>query len=109
MAGGAGVKGQDPDPGSGRQAADAAAPGLAERRLRLRWRARRGLLENDIVLGRFLDVHQDLLGEEEVAGLERLLDCGDKELFELIRGHGEPGQGLDDPATRRVLAMLRQH
>lgn len=108
MAGGPGTTGQD-SRGTGRQEPEEAAPGLAERRQRLRWRARRGLLENDIVLGRFLDVHQDLLGEEEIAGLERLLDCGDKELFELIRGHGEPRQGLDDPVTRRVLAMLRQH
>lgn len=108
MAGGPGTTGRDSG-GTGALEPQEAAPGLAERRQRLRWRARRGLLENDIVLGRFLDVHQDLLGEEEIAGLERLLDCGDKELFELIRGHGEPRQGLDDPVTRRLLAMLKQH
>ena len=94
-------------PGPG-PAADPGQPDLAVRRQRLRWRARRGLLENDIVLERFLDVHQERLGEEEIAGLERLLDCSDKELFELIRGHAEPGKGLDDPATRRVLAMIQE-
>ena len=31
-------------------------------RRRLRWRARRGLLENDIVLTRFLDRHEAALG-----------------------------------------------
>lgn len=81
---------------------------LSLRRQRLRWRARRGLLENDIVLEQFLAVHLEVLGEEEIAGLEQLLDCSDKDLFELIRGHGEPERGLDAPATRRVLAMLRE-
>ena len=38
----------------------------ALQRRRLRWRARRGLLENDIVLTRFLDRHDfyDIAAEE---------------------------------------------
>jgi antitoxin CptB len=35
-------------------------------RARLRWRARRGLLENDIILTRFLDAHETELTDEEV-------------------------------------------
>ena len=89
--------------GGGSGAAD-----LAVRRQRLRWRARRGMLENDIVLERFLDAHQERLDEEEIAGLERLLEQGDKDLFELIRGHAQLKPGLDDPATQRVLAMLQE-
>jgi antitoxin CptB len=30
-------------------------------RARLRWRARRGLLENDLILTRFLDAHEETL------------------------------------------------
>ncbi len=84
------------------------AADLAVRRQRLRWRARRGLLENDIVLERFLDAHQESLDEQEIAGLERLLEQGDKDLFELIRGHAQLNPELDDSATRRVLAMLQE-
>ena len=35
-------------------------------RCRLRWRARRGLLENDLILTRFLDQHEVTLSDEEV-------------------------------------------
>ena len=38
-------------------------------RARLRWRARRGLLENDIILTRFLDAHETELTDEEVSVL----------------------------------------
>ena len=45
---------------------------LVARRLhlaRLRWRCRRGMLENDLVLARFLDTCADDLTEEDVTAL----------------------------------------
>jgi succinate dehydrogenase flavin-adding protein (antitoxin of CptAB toxin-antitoxin module) len=36
------------------------------RRTRLRWRSRRGLLENDLILTRFLDLHEATLSDDEV-------------------------------------------
>ncbi|MGZ5818014.1 MAG: succinate dehydrogenase assembly factor 2, partial [Burkholderiaceae bacterium] len=36
------------------------------KRARLRWRGRRGLLENDLILTRFLDAHESNLTDEEV-------------------------------------------
>ena len=77
------------------------------RRRRLRWRARRGLLENDLVLTRFLDEHETGLSDADVTGLVRLLDLTDNELMDLILGRSEPGPELDDPDARRVLARLR--
>ena len=76
------------------------------RRRRLRWRARRGLLENDLVLTRYLDRHEAELGDDEVAGLDELLDLTDNELLDLILGRCEPGQGAS-PQARRVLEALR--
>ena len=35
-------------------------------RQRIRWHSRRGLLEMDLVLTRFLDRHFDTLGDEEM-------------------------------------------
>ena len=57
---------------------------------RLRWRSRRGMLENDLVLTRFLDVRGPLLTEDEIAMLDRLLDLSDNELWDLIAGRQEP-------------------
>jgi len=57
---------------------------------RIRWRSRRGMLENDLVLTRFLDVRGPLLTEDEIAMLDRLLDLGDNELWDLIAGRQEP-------------------
>jgi antitoxin CptB len=55
---------------------------------RLRWRCRRGLLENDLVLARFLDRHGTTLGTEDLAALDRLLALPDPELWDLVSGCG---------------------
>ena len=76
------------------------------RRRRLRWRARRGLLENDLVLTRFLDAREARLTDADVAGLDRLLDLTDNELLDLILGRGDPDAGAG-PDALRVLGWLR--
>ena len=60
-----------------------------ERLNRIRWRSRRGMLENDLVLTRFLDVRGRSLTEDEVAMLDCLLDLSDNELWDLIAGRHE--------------------
>jgi antitoxin CptB len=57
---------------------------------RLRWRCRRGMLENDLVLARFLDARGAAIGEDEIAMLDVLLDLPDHELWDLIAGRIEP-------------------
>ena len=78
-----------------------------KRRARLRWRARRGLLENDLVLTRFLDRHEDALSDADVGALTQLLELSDNELMDLILARVEPPAALDGPAVRRVVTMLR--
>jgi antitoxin CptB len=78
------------------------------RRRRLRWRARRGLLENDLVLTRFLDAREAGLADADVAGLDRLLDLTDNELLDLILGRSEPDGAAAEPDARRVLGWLRE-
>jgi succinate dehydrogenase flavin-adding protein (antitoxin of CptAB toxin-antitoxin module) len=70
---------------------------------RLRWRARRGLLENDLVLERFLAARGDALTEDEAATLDRLLDMTDNDLWDLIAGRAE----TEDPALRPLVQALR--
>jgi antitoxin CptB len=74
-----------------------------ERWNRIVWRCRRGMLENDIVLTRFLEAKGRAMTEEEVTMLDRLLDLTDNDLWDLIAGRREP----DDPAVTPLLRQLR--
>jgi antitoxin CptB len=69
----------------------------ARRLERLRWRARRGMLENDLVLERFLAARGAALGEGEVDALDRLLDMTDNELWDLIAGRAETADATLQP------------
>ncbi len=71
---------------------------------RLRWSCRRGLLENDLVLERFLGVHAATLEGERLAAFKVLLDYSDDELWGLVSGRAECG----DPALGEVVQMLRR-
>lgn len=57
---------------------------------RLRWRCRRGMLENDLILSRFLDKEGDSLAAQDLAALKILLDYPDNELWELLAGRNTP-------------------
>lgn len=58
---------------------------------RVRWRSRRGLLELDIVLGRFIDAYYTRLSEAEKQAFEALLDMPDNPLWDMIAGRAERG------------------
>ena len=77
-------------------------------RARLRWRSRRGLLENDLILTRFLDAHEEGLTDDEVDALTRLLDLADNPLMDLILARAEPAGDVDLPHVHALLARLRQ-
>ncbi|MEM8511883.1 antitoxin CptB [Massilia sp. MP_M2] len=76
-------------------------------RSRLRWRARRGLLENDLILTRFLDAQEKGLTDDEVDALTRLLDLADNPLLDLLLGRNEPSGEHDLPHVHALLAKLR--
>ena len=89
---------------TGRHGPDARDADSDPRQLsRLRWRCRRGMLENDLMLERFLDARGPALGAEEVAMLDRLLDLPDGDLWDLISGKAEPG----DPTLLPLVRALR--
>ena len=77
-------------------------------RARLRWRARRGLLENYIILSRFLDAHETELTDEEVDAFTRLLDLSDNALMDLVLARSEPEGELDLPHVHALLGRLRR-
>lgn len=77
------------------------------KRARLRWRARRGLLENDLIVTRFLDAHEANLTDEEVDAFSRLMDLADNELMDLLLARKEPTGDADLPHVHALLARLR--
>lgn len=77
------------------------------RRARLRWRSRRGLLENDLILTRFLDRYESELSDEDVGALTRLLELSDNELMDVILARSELKPDLAGVATDRVVELLR--
>jgi antitoxin CptB len=69
---------------------------------RTRWRCRRGLLELDVVLQRFIDKHYEKLDEEALRQFEALLDLADNDLWDMIAL-----EEATDPNVQSVLGLLR--
>lgn len=69
---------------------------------RVRWRARRGLLELDIVLARFIETHYVNLTEMERAAFETLLDMPDTCLWDMISGRQQATQATQCALLERM-------
>lgn len=78
------------------------------KRARLRWRARRGLLENDLIITRFLEAHEATLTDEEVDAFTRLMEVSDNELMSLLLARTELDGELNLPHVQALLLRLRQ-
>src|SRR5271157_4815758 len=72
---------------------------------RLRWRCRRGMLENDLVLAHFLEARGDGLSAEEIAALNRLLELSDNELWDLLSGRQEAAEAAVAPMLETLRAV----
>ena len=84
---------------------------LDERSLsKLRWRCRRGLLENDLFVERFfrhLERREETITRRQAAGLMTLMDLADNDLLDLLLGRVPLAGEVDTPEAREVLALLR--
>ena len=76
-------------------------------RRRLRWRARRGLLENDVILARFFERNGDQMTMDEMISFEKLLELPENELLDLLLARCELPAALDIPDVREMLDRLR--
>ena len=74
---------------------------------KLRWRCRRGLLENDLFIERFFSHHEETITTRQAAGLLTLMDLADNDLLDLLLGRNEPQGEVDTPDVREVLALMR--
>ncbi|MFO6419746.1 succinate dehydrogenase assembly factor 2 [Hylemonella sp. W303a] len=87
-------------------------PRIDERSLsKLKWRCRRGLLENDLFIERFFQQHESSLTVRQAAGLSALMELSDNDLLDLNLGRKPLAQvapEMDRDEVREVLKMLQQ-
>jgi antitoxin CptB len=85
---------------------------LDERALsKLKWRCRRGLLENDIFIDRFFRRFESCLTVKQAQGLSALMELSDHDLLDLHLARKTIAQvdaDLDRDDVREVLSMLRE-
>jgi antitoxin CptB len=74
---------------------------------RLKWRSRRGLLENDLFVERFFRRHEATLTPRQATGLQALMDLADNDLLDLLLARAEPRDELDRADVHEVLALMR--
>ena len=75
---------------------------------RLKWRCRRGLLENDLFIERFFRRHEETITTRQAAGLQILMDLADNDLLDLLLARREPQGTVDCPEVREVLFLMRR-
>ena len=75
---------------------------------RLKWRCKRGLLENDLFIERFFNEQGSGLTVRHVAGLQPLMDLPDNDLLDLLLARRDPEGELDTPEVNEVLALMRR-
>jgi antitoxin CptB len=82
---------------------------------KLKWRCRRGLLENDLLIEKFFKRHEATLTVRQAKGLDDLMALADNDLLDLLLRRKQPDQ-LSDAAARasaatfealEVLSLLR--
>ena len=78
---------------------------------KLKWRCRRGLLENDLFIDRFFKRFESTLTVKQVQGLNVLMDLSDSDLLDLHLGRKTLAQvdaNLVQDEVRQVLSMLKE-
>ena len=74
---------------------------------KLRWRCRRGLLENDLFIQSFFKRHEASLTVQQAQGLQTLMDLADNDLLDLLLARREPEGELASAVVCDVLTQLR--
>ena len=78
---------------------------------KLRWRCRRGLLENDLFIARFFERHGSGLLQRHANALAGLMELSDHDLLDVHLARKSLAQvdaALDTLDAREVLNMLRE-
>jgi len=80
---------------------------LGERALsKLRWRCRRGLLENDLFIERFFNRYAPVMTVGQARGLYVLMDLSDNDLMDLFMKRKPLGADIESEEVSEVLTLL---
>ena len=69
---------------------------------RIRFQTRRGLLELDLLLGRFMDKEFQHLSDDELAVFVEILDLPDQEFLALVNEKEEAGKPYFIPLLEKI-------
>ncbi len=76
-----------------------------QKKAKLTWHCRRGMLELDLIFQRFLADHVDLLDDAQIDSFERLLTAQDPDLYAWLMGYETPV----DKELREIVAFIQLH
>ena len=80
---------------------------LGERALsKLRWRCRRGLLENDLFIERFFNRYARQMTVGQARGMYILMDLSDNDLMDLFMKRKPLGTDIESEEVSEVLSLL---
>ena len=83
-------------------------PLLDERAMsKLKWRCRRGLLENDLFIERFFKRHEVGFTVSQAQAMNALMDLSDNDLLDLLLVRKEPEGDLAQPNVVSLLKLIR--
>ncbi len=75
---------------------------------KLRWRCRRGLLENDLFIERFFNRFAPQMTVGQARGMYVLMDLSDNDLMDLLMKRKPLGSDIESEEVSEVLTMLMQ-
>jgi len=75
-----------------------------EKRAQLTWRCRRGMLELDLLLCRFVERRLDSLSAVQLEAFETLLACDDPDIYAWCMGYSPVQEELEE-----IVELIRFH
>ncbi len=74
---------------------------------KLKWRCRRGLLENDLFIARFFERHESGLTVRQAEAMGTLMDLSDHDLLDLLLQRKEPEPAQAGADVVDLLRLMR--
>ena len=82
------------------------APLSAAALSKLRWRSRRGLLENDLFIERFFNQYAEGMTVAMARGMYALMDLADNDLLDILLNRPPKSLAVSDPEAQVVQSVL---
>lgn len=76
-----------------------------ERKAKIIWHCRRGMLELDVIFQRFVKQHINELTDEQINAFEALLNCPDPSIYAWLMGYEAP----TEEELISIVSFIRVH